>query len=195
MRSLRLLAALAFALTLGACFPPTTSHPVGATAVPVPDPALLGVWKGQRPDTEGERGAYFHFLARMDGTITAVMVQTGKEPDGDYAVFTLTTVRLGANRFMNATLLSSDGKPEDGPHGTVPVLYRIDAKGTLTLFLMDEAATKAAIKAGKIKGTVEDGSMGDATITAEPAVLDKFLQSPAGLALFDKPFFAMKKVE
>ena len=187
--------ALAAALILSACYPPTTSHPAGGATATTPDPALLGLWKGRRPDSGGERGAYFHFLARLDGTITAVMVQTGREPDGDYAVFTLTTVKLGANRFMNATLLSSDGKPEDGPHGTVPVLYRIDAKGTLTLFLMDEAATKAAIKAGKIKGTVESGPYGDAVITAEPAVLDKFLQSPAGLALFDKPFFAMKKVE
>lgn len=187
--------ALAATLILSACYPPTTSHPVGGATAATPDPALLGVWKGQRPVSNGERGAYFHFLARLDGTITAVMVQTGNEPDGDYAVFTLTTVKLGANHFMNATLLSSDGKPEEGTHGTVPVLYRIDGKGALTLFMMDEPATKDAIKAGKIKGTVEGGSMGDAVITAEPAALDKFLQSPAGLALFVKPFITLKKVE
>jgi hypothetical protein len=186
--------ALFTALLLSACYPPTTSHPLGGAAATTPDPALIGVWKGA-PRSAGERGVYFHFLAQLDGTVTAIMVQTGNQPDGDYAVFTLTTVKLGANRFMNATLLSSDGKPDTDQHGTVPVLYRIDAKGTLTFYLMDEAATKAAITAGKIKGTVGQGSMGDAEITADPAALDKFMQSPAALALFIKPSIVLKKVE
>jgi hypothetical protein len=194
MTKFRVALALFTALLLSACYPPTTSHPLGGTAATTPDPALLGVWKGA-PRSAGERGVYFHFLGRLDGTITAIMVQTGNQPDGDYAVFKLTTVKLGANRFMNATPLSSDGKPDDGLHGTVPVLYRIDAKGALTLCLMDEAATKAAIRAGKIKGTIGQGDDGDAVITADPAALDKFMQSPAALALFAKPSTTLKKVE
>ena len=77
----------------------------------------------------------------------------------------------------------------------MPVLYRIDAKGRLTLSLMNEDGTKAAMRAGKIKGTIEKGEYGDAMITADPAALDKFLASPAAAALFAKPFFTLHKME
>lgn len=182
-------AALCAALTLAACYPPTTSHPVGVAS---PDAALTGTWRGTNDD--GKPG-YIHFLRKEDGSFTALLVETGAKAE-DWNVVTLTTAKLGASRFMNATMLSNDGKPEDGaPRGTVPVLYRIDAKGQLTLAMMDEDAVKAAIKAGKIKGTVGDGTLGDATITADTSVLDNFLQTPAGLALFDKPFFTLNKAD
>ena len=196
MRSFRLLAALALALTLGACYPPTTSHPVGTTAGFKNDPALVGLWKSTPPD-KTERGTYVHFLPRLDGTIWAIMVQTGDQPDGDWYYVTLTTVRLGASRFANARILIGDGTTEgsDLQKGTVPTLYRFNAKGQMLLFMMDEKAVKAAILSGKIKGTVEKGEMGDAVITAEPAALDKFLQTPAGPALFTKQAFTLTKME
>jgi hypothetical protein len=188
------LAALAV-LALAACYPPTTSHPIGTSAGLKPDPVLTGLWKGHPPDPK-EAGGYFHFLPQEDGSITVILVESGEKPDGDWNLITLTTGKAGANRFMNARMLSSNGKPETGaPSGTVPVLYRLDGKGRMTLYLMDETATKAAITAGKIKGTIEKGSMGDATITADPAELDAFMQSPEALALFDKPFFILRKMK
>lgn len=187
--------AFAAALLLSACYPPVTRSPVGTTAGLKPDPVLLGTWKGNSSDG---KPSYFHFLLQNGGTITAIIVESGPKAE-DWNYVTLTTATLGANRFMNARMLLSNGIPEGGdpavqPNGTVPVLYRIDAKGILTMFLMDEKAVKAAIASGKIKGTVEKGEMGDAVITAEPAALDKFLETPAGLALFVKPFFSAKKV-
>jgi hypothetical protein len=182
-------------LVLAACYPPSTSHPVGSTTGLKPDPVLVGLWKGATADPS-ERGAYYHFLPKLDGTITVVIVQTGNEPDGDWNLITMTTGKAGANRYMNAQLLASNGKPEEGsPGGTIPVLYRIDAKGRLTLYLMNEDGTKAAIKAGKLKGTIGKGDYGDAMITADPAALDKFMASPAAAALFTKPFFTLHKME
>lgn len=195
MKIIRLAVATLAVVALAACYPPTTSHPIGTTAGLKPDPLLAGLWKGGPPEP-GERGGYFHFLPQSDGSITAILVQAGDKPDGDWNLITLTTAKAGANRFMNARMLSSNGKPEDdAPAGTVPVLYRLDSKGRLTLYLMDETATKAAITAGKIKGRIEKGSMGDATITADPAALDAFMASPAARTLFVKPFFVLHKME
>ena len=154
---IRLAVASFAALTLAACYPPTTTHPVGASSGSKPDALLVGLWKGKSADTSGDFG-YFHFLPQHDGSITAILVQAGNKPDGDWNLITLTTARAGDNRYMNARMLSTNGKPEVGaPAGTVPVLYRVSANGRLTLYLMDETAAKAAITAGKIKGRIEKG--------------------------------------
>jgi hypothetical protein len=182
--------ALCLGLVLSACYPPTTSHPVGVAGKP--DPALTGTWRGTNED--GKPG-YFHFLTPSDGAITVLIAEGGPKAE-DWNVASVTASRLGANRFFNARLVSSNGKPEEGaPAGTVPILAKTDAKGQMSLFMMDETMVKAAITGGKIKGAIGQGQMGDAVITADAATLDKFLQTPAGLALFAKPFFVLKKVE
>ncbi len=48
------------------------------------------------------------------------------------------------------------------------LLYRFGKDGRLMLYLLDEDATRAAIKAGKVKGEIEPGSSGDVRITADP---------------------------
>ncbi|MGZ5933362.1 MAG: hypothetical protein ACXWLV_01485 [Rhizomicrobium sp.] len=195
MKSFRLAVAAFAALALAGCYPPTTNHPIGTTTGLRPDPVLVGLWKGVPPDP-GERGGYFHFLPQLDGTITVILVQAGDKPDGDWNLITTTTGKAGANRFMNVRMLSSNGKPEEGaPTGTVPVLYRIDARGEMTLYMMDETATGAAITSGQVKGVVEKGAYGDVIITADPKALDKFMQGPAAIALFKKPFFTLHRME
>ncbi len=192
MTRFRVVLAVLTTLVLSACYPPTTSRPVGSTAAQTPDAALTGTWKGRNDD--GKEG-YIHFLRQSDGSFIALLVETGPKAE-DWNTVTLTTARLGGNRFMNAKLLPNSGKTEDeAPAGTVPVLYRIDAKGVLTLALPDEDRVKAAIKGGKIKGTVGDGEMGDAVITADAATLDGFLRTPTALALFQAPFMTLKKVD
>jgi hypothetical protein len=93
--------------------------------------------------------------------------------------------------------VSNDGKPSGIPAsaGTFPLLYRVNGDGGLVVYLLDEKATKAAIQAGKIAGAVQQGDFGDVSITAEPADLDAFMQSPAGRALFIKPLLILKKVK
>lgn len=184
------------AMFLLACFPPTTSHPVGTTVGLANDPALVGLWRGKMKNAE-DRDVYFHFLPSADGKITVVMVQGGSQPDGDWTVATITTATLGQNHIMNAQIQFSDGKPddEDMARGTAPLLYRFDNPNRVTLFFMDEDATKAAIRAHKIAGTVEDGQFGDATITASPRDLDAFMASRKGTALFGERFATLTKME
>ncbi len=191
MTRIKIVAALAAMLVLAACYPPTTSHPLGTTGGARPDPALSGTWKGINSDG---KPFYLHLLPQSDGTLSAVLVESGPKAE-DWNVVTATTATLGANRYMNARMLWTNGKPEGAPPGTVPVLYRFDAKGALTFALMDEDAVKAAIAAGRIKGTVEKGQFGDAKITADPKALDAFFASPAVTKLFADPLFTVRKVE
>jgi hypothetical protein len=194
MTYLRLLL-LAAMVALAACYPPVTSHPVGSTSGLKPDPVLNGLWKGQPHDTS-QRGVYFHFLPRPDGTITLISVATGDKPDADWNAMTMTTGRAGNNRFMNIRIESDNGKPDqEAPAGTIPVLYRLDAKGQITLWLTDEKAIKDAIKSGKLKGTLGKGDDGDAVITADPAALDRFMAGPAVRVLYPRPFFTLKRME
>jgi len=185
------LAAL-IAVILAGCFPPSTSHPVGVTAGLKADPALIGTWKGAGDDG---KAVYAHFLKNDDGSLTVLLAATGDKAE-DWNLVTGTTATLGGHHFFNARLVSSNGKPETGePAGTMPLLYTIDAKG-LTMRLMDEKATKALIKAGKIKGDPGQGENGDAMITADPKSLDAFMQSPAALAAFSsKPLFVLRKAD
>jgi len=181
------------AVALAGCFPPSTSHPVGLTAGLKADPALVGTWKG--PGDDGKI-AYAHFLKQEDGSFAVLLVATGDKAE-DWTLVTGTTATVGGHHFLNARLVSSNGKPETGePEGTMPLLYTIDAKGALTMRLMDEKATKALIKAGKIKGDQGQGDTGDAIITADPKALDAFMQTPAALAAFSsKPLFVLHKVD
>ncbi|MGN6516297.1 MAG: hypothetical protein ACTHLR_10725 [Rhizomicrobium sp.] len=196
MRIVPFLAAAA-AILLAACYPPTTTHPVGTTTGIASDPALAGLWRGKTDNSSDARDIYFHFLPQGDNTMTVVMVQAGTEPDADWSVASVTTATLGNNRIMNAQLQFSDGKPDDSdpPRGTVPVLYRFEGPNRVVLYLMDEDATKAAIRAHQIAGTVEEGQFGDASITATPKELDAFMASRRGAALFREHFATLTRTD
>lgn len=198
MRFFRLLTLLGTALLLQACLPPATTHPVGTTVGLHNDPALVGLWRARMENgSSGERGAYFHFLPKTDGTLTVVLVQAGNQPDGDWSVATITTAALGANHFFNAklTVTSDKSDTEDTTPNTMPMLYRFDGPRHLTLFFMDEDATKAAIQSGVIKGTVEPGQFGDAIITADPKSLDAFMATKKAASLFGEKFATLTKME
>jgi hypothetical protein len=188
----RLSAVLAAILLAAACLPVSTSVPVGTTVGMTADPALTGIWKGhgQKPS----QILYVSFFPKDDGTLTALMQSAGGT-DAGWATYGLQTTTLGANKFMNAHELLSDGKPADGVEAqkVFPVLYRVNGDGALVIYLLDEKRTAAAIRGGKIAGTVEPGNDGDIAITAPAADLDAFMQTPAGRALFVKPLAIFKR--
>lgn len=197
MRFAPIFAVLAAAISLTACLPPATTNPVGTTVGLMNDPALIGLWRGRSATSDDDQDIYFHFLPTTQNTITVVMVQVGTKPDADWSVASITTTTLANNRFMNATMQFSDGKPDtdDNPHGTIPLLYRFEGPNRIVLYLMDEDRTKAAIRNHEIAGTVEEGQFGDATITAAPKDLDAFMASKKAAALFGERFATLTKIE
>jgi len=181
-------------LGLAACPPVTSKTAIGTTVTAAADPGLSGVWKGKI--VGGDTLSYFTFIPQEDGTISAVVVTPPSAKDkGGWGFFTAQTVALGANHFVNARESINDGKPATGPmaDNTIPFLYRINGDGALVLYIIDEKAAKAAIKGGKIAGTIEPGEYGDVTLTAAAGDLDAYMASPAGRALFVKPLVILHR--
>jgi hypothetical protein len=196
MRIISTAVALCCTLLLAACFPPITAKPVGHDQA---DLSLRGLWRATM--THGDPGqdrAWFHFVPQSDGSTLVIIVSGAKKGDADVMGATVRTAKLGGSQVMNARLVSFEvkgtGDDSEQPPGTIPVLYRHNGKH-LSLFLMDEKATKAAIASGRIKGSVGSGDYGDATITADQPELDRFLSSAEGQALFSDKFAEMTMVE
>ncbi len=196
MKTFRVLVAIAAVFAATACLPVATKSPIGTTQGFMVDPSLLGTWKGA---TGGEKAeSWFHFLPGRENTVMAIVVSPPNDTDqGGWGAFALQTVKLGANWFMNAQEVSDNGNvaTDKTAQNTTPLLYKIGDDGKLTLYMLDEKATAAAIKAGKIAGTVEPGKDGDVTITAEPDDLDAFFQTPEGVGLFTNKFAVLRRVD
>jgi len=195
MRALQWMLLAGLALAVAGCLPVTTKSPVGTTAGLGADPDLIGTWKGR--SVADKTVMFFHFLRAKDGGIDAVLVgPSTKKDEGGWMAIHIETAALGTSRFMNARAIYDGGKPAEGAMAehTFPVLYSFGARHELTLTLLDEDAAKAAVKAGKIAGTVGEGMSGDVLLTADAKTLDVFFQTPDGMALFKKPFAVLKKV-
>jgi hypothetical protein len=182
------------ALFVAACLPVTTKNPVGSTVGFKPDPALIGLWKGHGED--GDKDGYFAFLRNEQDTgMTAILITPEKDVD-EWGTFDLEPATLGANHFMNVHEGLKNGRPDDDEMAkeNILVLYRIEPDGKLTLSLLDEEAAAAAVRAGKIQGTIQPGSSGDVHITAEPAAQDAFFATKEGAALFSKKLVTLTRV-
>jgi hypothetical protein len=195
----RILAIFAAGLALSACLPVTTKSPVGSTAGFKSDPALFGMWEGTSPDPNNRNDtAFFAIMPDDDGKATVIFIDMPfPVKSGDWASYSVQISALGSNHYLNAHSLINDGRPAEGSDavGIFPLLYRVDDSGRLVLYLLDEDATKAAVKAGRIAGVVGSGSLGDVNLTASPRELDAFFASSAGRALFTKPLIVLRRVK
>lgn len=198
MKTAPLVAIVVSAFFLTACLPVTTKNPVGTTAGFKQDPSIIGVWKvePQKDDQDDKQGFIAFLNAEENGAMTAIMIAPGKD-SGDWGIYNLKIATLGQNHFINAWTVSDNGKPADKDEAAADILllYRLGKDGKLTLYLLDDEKTGAAVKAGKIKGDVQPGSTGDVHITADAASLDKFFATKEGAALFVKPLAVMDRVK
>jgi hypothetical protein len=183
------------ALALAACLPVTSDNPIGSTAGFKPDPALVGLWKGHGQDKD-DKDVYFAFLQNEDGGMTALLITPEKDA-GDWGTYDLKIATLGHSHIMNVRPGLKNGKPDtDEDAGeTIPIRYDLAKDGKVTLMLLDDKATAAAIKAGKIKGTVREGSEDDGHITADPKSLDAFFATKEGAALFSAKLAVLTRMK
>jgi hypothetical protein len=199
----RAIAILVAALALAACIPVTTKSPVGSTTGLKPDTALYGMWEVRggaqygAATADAKERAFIAILPDKDDNVSAVFVDIPSTKNGDWSSYAVTTSTLGAYHYINARALITNGNPADGSEArnTFPILYRFEADGALTFYLLDEDATKAAVNSGKIAGKIENGKFGDVMLTAAPSDLDAFFSSRAGRALFTKPLLVLHRVK
>ena len=183
------------ALFVAACLPVTSKNPVGTTVGFKPDPALIGLWKGHGED--GDKDGYFAFLRNEQGTgMTALLITPGKDTD-EWGTFDLELATLGANHLMNVHEGLKNGKPNDDEMAkeNIVMLYRVGGDGKLTLALLDDKATVAAVKQGRIKGEVAPGGSDDVRLTADPKQLDAFFATKEGATLFREKFVTLTKIK
>jgi hypothetical protein len=194
MTAIRLCVLAFTALIVAACLPVTTKVPIGSTAGFHADPALLGVWKGHGDDEDSKKDGYIAFLKDGDDGMTAILF--GIDGDEGWESFSIHAATLGGHSYLSAREQFKDGKPvgDEDAKQEFALSYRI-AGGKLELTLLDEKATAAAIQAGKIKGEVEPGGMGDVRITADAAEEDAFFATKEGAALFSAKLLTMKKLD
>jgi hypothetical protein len=185
-------------LFVAACLPVTTKNPVGTTVGFKADPALVGLWRAEpdKSNKDDDKTGFIAFLnAEAEGTMTGLMIAPAKGA-GDWGSYRLKPARLGANHYLNAwPVMNNDraAEPNEAKSDFL-LLYRFGKDGRLMLYLLNEDATRTAVKAGKIRGEIEPGSSGDVHITADPKDLAAFFASKQGAALFVKPFATMHRV-
>ncbi|GAA0547950.1 hypothetical protein FHS83_000932 [Rhizomicrobium palustre] len=182
------------ALLLGGCLPVTSKSPLGTTAGLGADRALYGTWKGHNPDDPKAKDGYLHFMAGKDGALTAALVMADGGNDDGWTIFRVKTARLGGQNYLNAAMAfdkdaAAEGKLKDA---IIPLAYVLRGD-VLTLYVLDEEKVKAAVKAGKLKGTIEPGDSGDVTLADDPAALDAFFAKPEAMGLF-KAMLVLKRV-
>ena len=182
-----------------ACLPVTSKAPIGTTVGLGPDPALAGAWKAA-PTADNKGPTYLHFLANAEGGMSVLIVSHAQgKGDAGWNEYRVTAATLNGHHYLNALAVQEDGKPISDASATrnTPLLYTLSAGGrTLSLYLVDEAAAEAAIKAGRIKGSVEPGDFGDVVLTAAPDVLDAFFARDDAPALFDKkPLLVLQRLD
>jgi hypothetical protein len=195
MKATRFLVLAAAALFVAACLPVTSKHPIGSTVGFKQDQALIGLWKTHGDDKDSKDG-YLAFLKAENGAMTAILFAPDDD-EGEWDTFSIQAANLGANHVMNLRMMLKDGKPSDDPDAKeiIPMFYKFGADGSVTLALLDDKATKAAIESGKLEGTVQQGDMGDVRITAEPARLDAFFASRDAEKLFTQKLLVLTKVQ
>ena len=156
------------------------------------DSGLLGTWRLKTKDGNVE---YYHvgkagngFPAGMLRIVTVKYDKNGdlSKPDcGDTLVF---TTILGNNRYLNITGLDADKVKNPGDFKWEPsmadgyFIYKYDIRGDkIEAAIVDRHQKEEAIKAGKIKGTI-DGDKVRMTDTTEN--LAKFFATPDAAKLF-----------
>jgi hypothetical protein len=199
MRSLRFAGLLLLGLVLSACLPVTSKNPFGTTKEQSWDEALTGTWRGVQADKDADKDSgepsesYFHFLPPKDGGDGEVlMVSTNPKDRTEWMGASVNSAQLGDNHYLNARINFESGEAK-GTGKSFQVLY-ILKKDRLTLYLLNEKATAAAIRAKRIAGIAEDGDYGDVSLSADSNALDTFFATKEGAALFSEKMFVLQRV-
>ena len=119
MKAFRVLVAACAACLAAACYPVTTTSPVGTSVGSSTDPALAGLWRAEMAQSNDEV-VYFHFLPMDNGSFKVVIVSGGEKLNGEWSVVRVQAASLGDHHFLISEMVFNNGKRESDPsRGTV----------------------------------------------------------------------------
>jgi hypothetical protein len=181
-RACAVVAAIAAALVLSACFTVSKNAPTGTG--PINDERLVGAWRGVDADDGKEADAFLHFQKPDDEKpLRLVWVE-----DRSYQVYDVTTMVIGGKNVFAAKLLTPLEKTDEIPDGFYLGFYEFKSPGEARFWLLDAEKVGKLIESGKVKGVRPPGKYDMATLTGSPAELARFLASAdAQAARIDEP--------
>jgi hypothetical protein len=182
-RACSVVAAMAVAMLLSACFTVSKNAPTGTG--PIADERLIGAWRGLDSGDGKEADAFLHFLKPdKDDPIKLVWVE-----DRNYQVYEVRTMQIGGKNVFAAKLLTPTAKGEgEFPDGFYLGFYEFKNESEAKFWLLDSQKIGKLIESGKLKGTKAPGKYDIATLTGSPAELARFLASAdADAARIDEP--------
>jgi len=162
-------------------------NPISSFDSAQPDTAIYGVWRFQAKDEL----SYLHIgpefslgdAGKPANKRTRIVIIDHKPNGLTDEAYVAYTSRVGKQRYLN--VVQSEG---DKTVGYLFVQYTLVDRNTLRFATIDEDALKAAIRAGRIKGTTRgEGLSSETAITADSAEIEKFL-SADGAKVFSAPF-------
>jgi hypothetical protein len=159
-------------------------HPISTLDGTLPDAAIYGVWryKAKGELTYLHIGPEFSLGSAAANKRTRIVIVDHKPNGITDEAYVAYSSRIGKQRYMNV-VQSEDGKTT----GFILVRYVLIDKNTIRFSTISEDALKAAIGAGRIKGTIRgEGLASQTAITAEPAEIQDFLRN-GGEKLFGTP--------
>ena len=191
MRPLVLLCLCLVGAALGGCKVDTV-QPVVPLAEARDDAALHGVWRHREKDEV----TYVHIgAAAVIGDVKEGqplrLVMVDHKPAGvDVEAYVAYGARVGSQRYLSV-VQEENGRRE----GYLIVRYRVVDRNAVRFSTVNAEALGAAIRAGRIQGTVRgEGLSAETTITAEPAAIASFLAT-AGDGLFNAPVLLRRVAE
>jgi hypothetical protein len=181
-RTCAVVAAIAAALVLSACFTVSKNAPTGTG--PINDERLVGAWRGVDADDGKEADAFLHFQKPEDDKpLRLVWVE-----DRSYQVYDVTTMVIGGKNVFAAKLLTPLEKTGEIPDGFYLGFYEFKSPGEARFWLLDAEKVGKLIDSGKVKGVKPPNKYDMATLTGSPAELARFLASAdAQAARIDEP--------
>ena len=197
MKTPRLLpTVLAAACLLFAGCLPESINPLSTPATSSIDPRFEGVYQEVRKDKDAQDGSgfwHFHYRGASDtakgvrrSTTQLEIVGIGHEPKGglDIGRYKALATIIAGQDYLSFIALSEDGKKSAATYSFAR--YEVTWRGDLRIWLANESAFVAAVKAGKLRGKVTSSKFSNSvTLTDTTAHLAAFLAAGDPGKLFD----------
>lgn len=147
-RSMSLIASLL--LTVYACCPMTSVHPLGDPQRADYDSRLEGVW---RQDFDQDY-VMLHVGKAQNGRIQVIAVEHSEDGKVDYDGFTVSGILLKNHYYLDIDTSELTPKHQEGQQGHVIIAYRLPDDNTLDVAMLNLDPVAAAIQAQKLAGEI-----------------------------------------
>ncbi len=183
-------------LLLTGCFPESI-YPLSTPATSAIDPRFEGVYQEVRKDKDAKDGSgfwHFHYRGASDtakgvrrSTTQLEIVGLSHDPKGGLEVgrYKALATKIAGHDYLSFVGLPPDGAKKS-PLTYSFARYEVTWRGDLRIWLANESAFVAAVKAGKLRGKVTSSKFGDSvTLTDTTANLAAFIAAGDASQLFE----------